>query len=510
MGGMKGHASVPFASGYLRSWERNSRVPDAMPSQHLERSGLQVERKKWRCPNCRRRYRVPVGCDPELCPECDPHSSSSATDPVERSKILVDQTDPFVECLSRLTGHRFSSRRLVRGAIVLALLVAAFILGELALGPIEAMGWQSFAESAAPKHPVEGPPPQNVGIVPVIRLPDFVGPPAPLELSAFAPSKPFAKAPDHVQGAEATPRGESGPSDPGMGAVRAWLKNHRDDENYQVVKWWPAKTVDSDLVSYAGLLKTDRVARLQYQDQQTDGVPFVHDQIFVIRDNVARAVPIGDNWWWDEVGGWTQLIIRGARRLLPDGNDEQTPPLADATKTPLAPLPTKLVEHHPHPAKPKSPKNRLARGAQANGLHPERRAKPWWVKYNDRADVELVRDWIRENLPDGHEARWWKPRNLIAFGWSRVPSRSAVLAMEDRPQRVFYLRAGGRLPDRHTPERVCRIKVRVDQPNKPPKIEDRLFVIASSQVEPIDDPQHKRREWKYFPEAAGEKPTADD
>jgi hypothetical protein len=82
--------------------------------------------------------------------------------------------------------------------------------------------------------------------------------------------------------------------------------------------------------------------------------------------------------------------------------------------------------------------------------------------------------------------------------------------MEDRPQRVFYLRAGGRLPDRHTPERVCRIKVRVDQPNKPPKIEDRLFVIASSQVEPIDDPQHKRREWKYFPEAAGEKPTADD
>jgi hypothetical protein len=239
-------------------------------------------------------------------------------------------------------------------------------------------------------------------------------------------------------------------------------------------------------------------------------LPSVHDDTFVIRDNTARAVPAGDNWWWDEVGGWTQSIIRGARRLLPDAGDEKTPPLVDAKKNPLAPLPTKLVEHHPQPPKAKSQKNPLARGGQANGLHANRRARPWWAKYNDKADLELVRDWIRENLPEGHEIRWWKPRDLIAFGWSRVPSRSAVLSVEDSPRHVFFLRARGRLPDQHAPERVCRIKVRVDQPNKPPKVEDRLFVIASRQVEPIIDPQHKRREWKYFPEAAGEKPNADD
>jgi hypothetical protein len=504
---MKGHASVPFASGYLRSWERYSPVPDSISRRHLERSGLKVERKRWRCPNCRRKYRILVEYDPERCPACD-EQSAIATAPVVSRKILVELPDPFVECLSRLTGHRFSTRRLVKAATLLAILIAAFILGALALGPLEAMGRRLFVESAA-KPPVEGPPPQNVGIVPVIRLPEFMGPPAP-ELSAVVPLKPTAKVPDQAQGADDTAKGKSSPSDPELVAVRAWLKNHRDDENYQVVKWWPAKAVDNDLVNYAGLLKTDRVARLRYQDDQSGGVPFIHDEIFVIRDKTAHAVPAGDNWWWDEVGGWTQLIIRGARRLLPDASDEITPALADATKKPLAPLPTKLVEHHPKPPKAKSPTNQRARGTQANGLHANRRVKPWWVKYNDRADVDLVREWIRENLPEGHEIRWWKPRNLIAYGWSRVPSRSAVLSVEDSPRHVFFLRAGGRLPDRHAPERVCRIKVRVDQPNKPPKIEDRLFVIASRQVEPIDDPQHKRREWKYFPEAAGEKPHADD
>jgi len=503
---MKGHASVPFASGYLRSWERSSPVPDSISRRHLERSGLKVERKKWRCPNCRRKYRVLVNYDPERCPACD-EQPAIATAPRASRKVLVELPDPFVDCLARLTGRRFSSRRLVKAAILFAILIAAFILGVFALRPLEAMGRQLFAESTTPPQPVEGPPPKNVGIVPVIRLPDFKATPEPI---AVAPLQLSAKVQDHAQAASPADKGNGDSPDPAWSAVRAWLKNHRDDENYRVVKWWPAKAVDNDLVNFAGLLKTDRVARLRYQDDQPGGVPSVHDDIFVIRDNTARAVPAGDNWWWDEVGGWTQSIIRGARRLLPDAGDEKTPPLVDAKKNPLAPLPTKLVEHHPQPPKAKSQKNPLARGGQANGLHANRRARPWWAKYNDRADVELVRDWIRENLPEGHLIRWWKPRDLIAFGWSRVPSRSAVLSMEDSPRHLFFLRAGGRMPDQHAPERICRIKVRVDQPNKPPKIEDRLFVIASRQVEPIIDPQHKRREWKYFPEAAGEKPKADD
>ncbi len=362
MGGMKGHASVPFASGYLRSWERYSPVPDSISLRHLERSGLKVERKKWRCPNCRRKYRILIEYDPDRCPACH-EQSAIATAPLASRKILVELPDPFVECLSRFTGHRFSTRRLVKAAILLAILIAAFILGVFALGPLEAMGRRLFVESAAPKPPVEGPPPQNVGIVPVIRLPEFMGPPAPPELSAIVPQKPTANVPDQAQGADATAKGKSIPSDPEMAAVRASLKNHRDDENYQVIKWWPAKAVDNDLVNFAGLLKTDRVARLRYQDDQSDGGPFVHDEIFVIRDKTAHAVPAGDNWWWDDVGGWTQLIIRGARRLLPDASDEITPPLADAMQKPLAPLPTKLVEHHPNRAKPKTQKNQLARGA---------------------------------------------------------------------------------------------------------------------------------------------------
>jgi hypothetical protein len=511
MGGMKGHAAVPFTSGYLRSWERNSPVPYSISPRHLQRSGLKVERKKWRCPKCRRRFRVLVGYDPQFCPECDEHTSSMATAPIERRKILVEQPDPLVEVLARLTGHRFSSRRLVQASIWLAVLLAVFMLGVFAVGPLNAAVRQVFAESAPPKQTIEEPPPpKNVGIVPVIRLPDFMVPPAPPGPIDVAPLQLSAKVQDRVQG-PAPDNPANG--DPEMAAVRAWLKSHRDDVNYHIVKWWPAKAVDNDLINYAGLLKTDRVARLRYQDNQSDGIPSIHDDIFVIRDNKARAVPQGENWWWDEVGGWTQLIIRGARRMLPDASDEKAPPLADAMKKPLAPLPTKLVEHHPNPPKhspprPKAQKNQLARGRLMNGPFAKRRANPWWAKFNDKADVDLARDWIKDNFPEGKEIRWWKPRDLVAYGWSRTPSRAAVLPADDRQHRLLFLRAGGRMPDRLARERVCRIKVSVEEPNKPPKIQDRLFVIASRTVEPIDDPQHKRREWKYFPDSAGEKPDA--
>ena len=99
---------------------------------------------------------------------------------------------------------------------------------------------------------------------------------------------------------------------------------------------------------------------------------------------------------------------------------------------------------------------------------------------------------------------------MIAYGWSRNPSRSAVLPVEEAGRRRAFLRSGGRLPDRRSLERICRIKIRVDEPNKSPKVEDRLFVVNSGKVAPILDPGHTRREWRYFPDAAGAKPCADD
>ncbi len=99
---------------------------------------------------------------------------------------------------------------------------------------------------------------------------------------------------------------------------------------------------------------------------------------------------------------------------------------------------------------------------------------------------------------------------MIAYGWSRNPSRSAVLPVEEAGRRALFLRSGGRLPDRRSLERICRIKIRVDEPNKSPKVEDRLFVVNSGKVAPILDPGHTRREWRYFPDAAGAKPGADD
>jgi hypothetical protein len=497
---------VPFAPGYLSSWERNSTFPQQVTRAHLERSGLQVTRKKWRCPKCRRRYRILVDYDPERCPECDEHSAIAAV-LAARPKILVEIPDPFVEFLSRISGRRFSSRRLVKSSIILAIVIAAVLICLCSVAPLEALGRQVFAQPVftqfgADKHLDDQTPPPNLGIVPVIRLPNFDDLSPPRNPNGLQRPEMQARS----DATAATRHAGGGPSDAELAAALTWLKNHRDNANCEVVKWWPARPVDDDLVNYAGLLKSDRIARLQYRDDQAPGEQLIRDEIFVIRNNEARAVPAGQNWWWDEWGGWTQLIIRGARRLLPDGDDAQTPRIADSVKSPLA-LPTKLVEHHPQRTNPAS-NRRLA--AKTGRSRQQRQRGPWWAKFADEADVDLVREWLKENLPAGQEIRWWRPRDLIAYAWSRSPRRSAVLPVEDAGRRARFLLAGGRPPDRRTLERVCRVKVRVEQPNQPPKVEDRLFAVASGKVEPILDPQHKRREWKYFPDAAGAKSSSAD
>ena len=92
----------------------------------------------------------------------------------------------------------------------------------------------------------------------------------------------------------------------------AWLTGRLDGRKWDVVKWWPSKSVDGDLVTYGGLVKTDRVARLKYRVADEQGGPALRDDIFVFRESKVRAVPRGDNWWWHEWGGWTGLIIQGA------------------------------------------------------------------------------------------------------------------------------------------------------------------------------------------------------
>jgi hypothetical protein len=494
---------VPFAPGYLSSWERNSSFPQQVTRAHLEQSGLQVARKKWRCPSCRRRYRVLVDYDPERCPVCDEHSAIAGAW-AARPKILVELPDPFVDFLSRITGRRFSSRRLVKSSIILAIVIAVVLICLCSVAPLEAVGRQVLAQFGTTKHLDDETPAPNLGIVPVIRLPDFDDRSPPRNPNGLQQSIP----PQMQASSDATAmsrQGNRSPSDAELASVLTWLKNHRDAANCQVVKWWPSRPVDDDLVNYAELLKTDRIARLQYRDNQAPGEQRIRDEIFVIRNNEPRAVPTGQNWWWDEWGGWTQLIIRGARRLLPDGDDAQTPRIADSVKSPLA-LPTKLVEHHPQRTKPASNRRLAAKMARLR----QQGQGPWWANFADEADVDLVREWLKENLPAGQEIRWWRPRDLIAYGWSRSPRRSAVLPVEDAGRRARFLFAGGRSPDRRTLERVCRVKVRVEQPNQPPKVEDRLFAVASGKVEPILDPQHKRREWKYFPEAAGAKSSSAD
>jgi hypothetical protein len=111
-------------------------------------------------------------------------------------------------------------------------------------------------------------------------------------------------------------------------------------------------------------------------------------------------------------------------------------------------------------------------------------------------------------VPDSEEIRWWKPRDFIEYHWSTNPRRSSIALVDPASNPFRFAGGGGMRADRVTRERVCRIKIRVKQSSKSPKVEDRLFRVDQGKVEEILDPDHKRHEWKYFPDSLGAKPKS--
>jgi hypothetical protein len=171
-------------------------------------------------------------------------------------------------------------------------------------------------------------------------------------------------------------------------------------------------------------------------------------------------------------------------------------------------LPAEPVEH-PVPRRRALATTKSGRHSTALNAKRHKREPAWWAKYSDEADVDLVRDWLKDNQPGGQELRWWKPKDFYVFGWSRSPHRAAVVPVDQFTRRFFGIYAtGGLPPDRRTRERVCRFKFRDQAGTKEGKVEDRLFLVANGRAEPIRDPERKRREWRYFPESAGGQPDS--
>jgi hypothetical protein len=426
-------------------------------------------------------------------------------------KILLEQPDPFVEFLSRFTGHRFSHGRLVTSAIAVASVIAVSVITALSIvefareDPLSAVEHQDVAK-AKPVTPDPGP----LLTAPAKTFPATQPQPA-------ANLDPPIAAVVAVRPGKPQEHGEQPHTDGDLIAVRAWLKENQDDPNWEEIKWWPSKPVDDDLVTYAGLLKSDRVARLKYRITDQDGTRVLRDDVFVFRENRVRAVPGGDNLWWDEWGGWTGLILQGGRRLLPDGEHEQIPSIASATKL----LPS-AASGKPVNAQPNRPSSDLlgrqrerigktasasrARQSRANRTKGRKPVEPWWAKIDDDADLDQVRAWLKDNLPDWEEIRWWKPLDFVEYRWSTNPPRSAVVLVDWAGNPSRFVRTRGLPPDSVAREHVCRVKIRVKEASKNAKVEDRLFLLDNGKVEPLLDPGHKRHEWKYFPDAAGAKP----
>jgi len=311
---------------------------------------------------------------------------------------------------------------------------------------------------------------------------------------------------------------QAGPGpDQDLTAVRIWLKEHQDDPHWEEVKWWSAKPADDDLVTYAGLVKSDRVARLKYRLKDPLGAEVLRDNLFVFRDKEVRPVPDGENRWWDEWGGWTGLIIQGGRRMLPD-DGEQIAKLGGAIK----PLPSLANNKSTRPPQRRTSSDKSKKDAErfgkatltararrslANQSSQAKSPGQWWAKLSDEADVDRVREWLKDNVSEWEEVKWWMPRDFLEYRWSMNPQHSVVVPVEARGSGLRFVAPRPR-PDRVTKEHVCRIRIRVKDPEKGPKIEDRLFLIDKEKVEPILDPGHKRHEWKYFPDSEGAKAEA--
>jgi hypothetical protein len=471
----------------------------------VARAALTPKRKKWRCPRCRRRFRIPVDHDPELCPECREHGPASPATAEKSKKILLEPADPFVEFLSRFTGHRFSHERLFKSAIAVAIVIAVSVIEFVR----EETHWAVAQRDVAKAEPIA----PDAG--PLLTAPARSVPatqPQPAAILEPPSAAVVAVRPGHPQ-----EHGEQSRQDGDLIAVRAWLKENQDDPHWEELKWWPSKPVDDDLVTYAGLLKSDRVARLKYRITDQDGTQQLRDDVFVFRENRVRAVPGGDNLWWDEWGGWTGLILQGGRRLLPDGEHEQIPSIASATKLlPNAASGKPVNAQAGHPSSDVMGKQRerigktasssRARQSRANRTKGHKAVEPWWAKIDDDADLDQVRAWLKDNLPDWEEIRWWKPLDFVEYRWSTNPPRSAVVLLDWSGHPSRFVAGRGLPPDRVTREHVCRVKIRAKDQSKTAKVEDRLFLLDNGKVEPLLDPSHKRHEWKYFPDAAGAKP----
>jgi hypothetical protein len=513
---------MPHADGQHGDSRSDDRGKESPSERFLRvaRARLRAKRKKWRCPSCRRRYRIPVDHDPAMCPECSEHGPPSPAT-VEKSKILIEPPDPLVELLSRLTGRRFSDDSLVAAALAVVAIIALSVIPIVVNQPISAVERQGLAVAErrprdvfdllkTPAAKIPATKPRRDVVVSKAPTPDGLARGGPQSAPASAPPAAAVR-PDSPK-----EHGERSPEDGDLSAVRAWLKQTLDDSNWEEVKWWPSKPVDDDLITIAGLLKADRVARLKYRVADEHGTQVLRDEVFVFRDNKVRAVPGGDNWWWDVWGGWTGLIIQGSRRLLPDAN-EQTARIGGAMKLPANTASGKTANARSKPAglSPRqgervgktgpTPRARQASAKRTKGRKP---AEPWWAKFADEADVDLVRTWLKDNVPDSEEIRWWKPRDFIEYHWSTNPRRSSIALVDPASNPFRFAGGGGMRADRVTRERVCRIKIRVKQSSKSPKVEDRLFRVDQGKVEEILDPDHKRHEWKYFPDSLGAKPKS--
>jgi len=217
-----------------------------------------VERWRWTCPECGRRYDIPLGHDPKKCPKCAPEIPQTARgepadDPQRPAREPTFMTRPPEQGAEPEPPRSYSAKRGKRRSFGIIVALSALVCFLV-------LGFFLAFENARDRSRGNGDPTSVAAAI-----------------AAVIPHE-----------------------DPDRAAVRAWLKENLNVPDWEEVRWWPARDIvnyEDDLNMNPRASKPFRLCRLKYRAKNAVGATEIYDQFFEIRQGKADPwIPYSDSF----------------------------------------------------------------------------------------------------------------------------------------------------------------------------------------------------------------------
>jgi hypothetical protein len=219
-----------------------------------------VERRRWQCPRCGRRWDIPIGHDPESCPKCAreaPQPPGAATgdeprNPTDDEATFVPLPPELRMDTEAVRSYARVAKRRQRRPFTIMVAIAA-VACFLALGLLIAFE-QAGNRSKGSQEPLE----ERPGVVDAI--------------AALLPH-----------------------TDPDLVAVRAWLKENLNVPEWEEIRWWPRRDMSkwyrdsSPDIDWSKAPPAEPIflCRLKYRSKNEQGATVLFDDAFEIKNGRA-------------------------------------------------------------------------------------------------------------------------------------------------------------------------------------------------------------------------------